>query len=67
MKYRVGCLAEYFIDKVVTLDNQIWYVESLINEHILDAPGTSEAVAVFRCLEVEPNIGTLGVLKVRAR
>lgn len=68
MDRQVGCLEDLLIDTIVNLDDQRWYVESLIKEYVLHAPGTAaEAVGVFRCTEVEPNIGTPGILKARTR
>lgn len=67
MTYRNGFLNDYFLDKDITLQGSTWSIDGLIQEHRLRAPDTAEMVAVFHCLELEPNPGTEGILKIRAR
>ncbi|KAK2761127.1 hypothetical protein FQN54_001647 [Arachnomyces sp. PD_36] len=66
MVYKDGFLEKYFLDKEITLQDTTWSIDSFIQEHPLKASGTAEAVAVFRCMEIEPNPGTLGIIKIRA-
>ncbi|KAK2761126.1 hypothetical protein FQN54_001646 [Arachnomyces sp. PD_36] len=66
MVYQDGFLQDYFLKRRLTLQNTVWTIASLIEEHRLQAPDTAEAVAVFRCVEIEPNPGTKGILKLRA-